>query len=570
MPKKPPELIYDVDDDPPFTTNLLLGLQHVFIITISLIFPVVIVRSIGGTPQQAEFMVSMSMLAAGVGTVLHALNRRGIGSGYLCPSVCGPSYLSASLLAANVGGLPLLFGMTSMAGLFEVMLSRIMHRLRALIPLEVTGLLVAMVGITVIPVALPNLMGRDATDTITELPELIVAIVTLGTMVGISVWSRGKMRLYSVLVGMTFGYAASIALGILNSSQIANFTEAPIAAAPNLDYFGLTFDVVLFLPFLIAIICSTLKTVGDITTCQKINDVDWKRTDMKNVSQGILADGMSAVFGGLVGAMGQSTSTSNIGLSIGTGATSRKIAFAIGGILVFLAFLPKVAMVFVVMPKPVIGATLIYAVSFTIVAGFQIIISRMLDARRTFLVGIPLILGLSVDVLPELYENVPPILQPIFSSSLSLAAVLVILLNLIFRIGMAKRQRLVLRPGVDDADTIFNFMENQGAAWGARREVIYRAISALQELFEAVSSSRLAESDLEVDVSFDEFNLDVEARYRGVPPDLSSTRPSEEDLLRDDRAAAIRLSGFMIKRYANSVKLDQKDGVCRVRLHFDH
>jgi len=569
MPRKPPELTYGVDDDLPFATNLLLGLQHIFIISISLIFPVVVVRSIGGTPQQAEFMVSMSMLAAGIGTMLHALNKRGIGSGYLCPSVCGPSYLSATLLAASVGGLPLIFGMTSIAGLFEVMLSRIMHRLRALFPPEVTGLVVAMVGITVIPVALPNLLGRDATDTITELPELIVALVTLGTMVGISVWSKGKMRLYSVLVGMALGYAASIALGVLNVSHLELLTEAPFAAAPSLDYFGLSFNFVLLLPFLIAITCSTLKTVGDITTCQKINDVDWKRTDMKNVSQGILADGLSAVIGGIVGAMGQSTSSSNIGLSIGTGATSRKIAFATGGLLVFLAFLPKLAMVFVIMPKPVMGATLIYAVSFMIIAGFQIIMSRMLDARRTFLVGIPLIMGLSVDALPELYENVPTILQPIFSSSLSLAAVLVVLLNLIFRIGIAKRQQLVLKPGVDDADSIFGFMEKQGATWGARREVIYRAISALNELFEAVTSSKLAEGDIKVDVSFDEFNLDVEARYKGVPLVLPSARPSEEDLLRDDRAA-ISLSGFMIKRYANSVKIDQKDGICRVRLHFDH
>jgi xanthine permease XanP len=243
MPKKPPELTYGVDDDPPLTTNLLLGLQHVFIISISLIFPVVVVRSIGGTPQQAEFMVSMSMLAAGIGTMLQALNRRGMGSGYLCPSVCGPSYLSASLMAASAGGLHVLFGMTSLAGLFEVFLSRFMHRLRVLFPPEVTGLVVAMVGITVIPVALPNLVGRDATDTITELPELMVALVTLGTMVGISVWSKGKMRLYSVLVGMTLGYAASIAFGILNSSHLELFTGAPLAAFPDLEYFGWSFDL---------------------------------------------------------------------------------------------------------------------------------------------------------------------------------------------------------------------------------------------------------------------------------------------------------------------------------------
>ncbi|AET65656.1 uracil-xanthine permease family protein [Methanothrix harundinacea] len=568
MAKRPPNLTYAVDDDPPLPATLLLGLQHVFLIAISLIFPVVIVRSIGGSPEEAEFMVSMSMLAAGVGTVLHALNRRGVGSGYLCPALCGPSFLSASLLAANVGGLHLLFGMTAVAGSFEVLLSRFLHRLRVLFPPEVTGLVVAMVGISVIPTALANFMGRGGADAATEIPELAVALLTLGTMVGISVWSRGRLRLYSVLVGMAMGYLASIHLGILTADHLDLFAEAPLAAVPHLDYFGWSFDVALLLPFMVAITCSSLKTIGDITTCQKINDADWKRTDMKNVSQGILADGLSAVFGGLVGTMGQSTSSSNIGLSIGTGATSRRIAFAIGGILVLLAFLPKLAMVFVVMPEPVMGATLIYSVSFMIVAGFQIIMSRMLDARRTFLVGIPLIMGLSVDALPGLYDGVPPILAPVFSSSLSLAAVLVVLLNLLFRIGISKRVRLVLRPGVDDADSIFNFLERQGSAWGARREVIYRAISATNELFEAVGSAGLAEGDIDLEVSFDEFNLDVVARYRGEPPVLPSRRPDVVDLLGEGPSAS--LAAFMVTRYANSVRVDTRDGACRVRLHFDH
>ena len=568
MAKRPLNLTYVVDDEPPLAATLLLGFQHVFLITISLIFPVVIVRSIGGTPQEAEFMVSMSMLAAGVGTVLHALNRRGVGSGYLCPALCGPSFLSASLLAANVGGLHLLFGMTAVAGSFEVLLSRFLHRLRVLFPPEVTGLVVAMVGISVIPTALANFMGRGGADAATEIPELAVALLTLGTMVGISVWSRGRLRLYSVLVGMAMGYLASIHLGILTADHLDLFAEAPLAAVPHLDYFGWSFDVALLLPFMVAITCSSLKTIGDITTCQKINDADWKRTDMKNVSQGILADGLSAVFGGLVGTMGQSTSSSNIGLSVGTGATSRRIAFAIGGILVLLAFLPKLAMVFVVMPEPVMGATLIYSVSFMIVAGFQIIMSRMLDARRTFLVGIPLIMGLSVDALPGLYDGVPPILAPVFSSSLSLAAVLVVLLNLLFRIGISKRVRLVLRPGVDDADSIFNFLERQGSAWGARREVIYRAISATNELFEAVGSAGLAEGDIDLEVSFDEFNLDVVARYRGEPPVLPSRRPDVVDLLGEGPSAT--LAAFMVTRYANSVRVDNKDGTCRIRLTFDH
>ena len=569
MSKRPPDLIYGVDDTPPLLTLLLLGVQHVFIITISLIFPVLIIRAIGGSAAQAGFMVSMAMLAAGVGTILQALNRKGIGSGYLCPALCGPSFLSASLLAAKTGGLSLLFGMTTVAGMFEVLLSRVLHRLRVLFPPEVTGTVVTMVGITVIPVAISNFMGLDATDTVTERSELIVAVVTLGAMVCTNVWCKGKLKLYPILVGMILGYTLSYLLGILGVADLRQFSQAPLLAVPDLDYFGWSFDVLLLAPFLIAITCSLLKTVGDITTCQKINDLDWKRVDMKNVSGGILADGLSAAVGGLVGTMGQSTSSSNIGLSIGTGATSRKIAFATGGILVVLAFFPKLATIFVIMPKPVMGATLLFAISFMIVAGFQIIMSRMLDVRKTFVVGISIIFGLSVDVLPGLYEHVHPWIHPIFSSSLSLAAILAVSLNLLLRLGIARRQQLVLRPGVDTTDAIFAFMEKQGAAWGARKDVIYRAISALNEFYESATLLGLAKSEITVDVSFDEFNLDVDIRYTGTLMDFPTERPTEVDLLRDTRTT-VKLAGFMIMHYVDQLKSDAKGDSCRIQFHFEH
>jgi xanthine permease XanP len=98
---------------------------------------------------------------------------------------------------------------------------------------------------------------------------------------------------------------------------------------------------------------------------------------------------------------------------------------------------------------------------------FQVITSRMLDARRTFVVGIALIFGLSVDMVPGLYRDVPNQIQSLFSSSLAISTILVVFLNLLFRIGITKRQVLELTPGVDSSQKIFEFMETQGGVWGA-------------------------------------------------------------------------------------------------------
>jgi len=316
-------------------------------------------------------------------------------------------------------------------------------------------------------------------------------------------------------------------------------------------------------------ICSSLKSVGDLTTCQKINDAEWKRPDMVNISKGILADALGCVAGGALGGMGQSTSSSNIGLSIATGTTSRIIAYAMGLILVVLAFFPKLSSLFAIMPKPIMGATLMFVLSFMIIAGFQIIMSRMIDGRKTFVVGISLIFGLTVDIMPNAFEGMHPWISPIFSSSLSLAAMTALSLNLIFRIGIAKKVKLQLMPEADSSQKIFEFMERNGGAWGARREVISRAVAGMNELMEAVIEHRLTEDAIDMDVNFDEFNLDVDIRYKGELMEFPQQSPDVAKVL-EEKEEQLRFSGFLMRKYADKITGSTKSGLTHIRMHFDH
>jgi len=180
--QKPSNLFYGVQDIPPFGMTLLLGLQHVMVMSVTLILPVLIVQAMGGTPAQAQSLIRMSLIAGGIGTILQALHKGPIGSGYLCPQLSGPAYLSTSLLAAQTGGLSLVFGMTVIAGCFEALLSRVVYRLRALFPTEVTGLVVVMVGLALVPVGVSNFVGMTSPATVSETPVLLVACLTLACM----------------------------------------------------------------------------------------------------------------------------------------------------------------------------------------------------------------------------------------------------------------------------------------------------------------------------------------------------------------------------------------------------
>lgn len=569
MAKKPANLIYGLDESPPSGTTLLLGLQHILALSSAFVYPVIVLQETGMLAAQAERMIHASMIVMGIATILQTLRHGRIGSGYLCLEQVGPAYVPVSILAVKAGGLPLLAGMTLVSGLFGVVLSRLMGRLRPLFSAEVTGTIVMMVGLALIPVAVSRFLGIAESGGVIDPLSVSIASITFFVMVGVTVWGSARLRLFSVLIGIGAGSICAYASGLVSDEHLHRLEQASLLALPSFTGEGWSFSGALLVPFLVTALASSLKAVGDLTTCQKVNDAEWKRPDMKSISGGILADACGVMLSGGVGTMGQSTSSANVGLSIATGATSRRIGFACGVILMVLAFVPKLAVLFAIMPSPVIGALLFFAASFMIVAGVQILTSRMMDARKTFVVGVSIILGLSINMLPGVYLNLPGMLQPAFASSLSVATLSALLLNLLFRIGVAQRAKLQIDPRADSSEQIFLFMENQGGAWGARREVIDRAKSAMNECVEAVSLLEPSISRIDAEVSFDEFSLDIDMRYEGELMEFPSARPADADLLEDERAVA-RLAGFLIRNYVDRVKSDRINGRSRVQFHLEH
>ncbi|HEV8617451.1 MAG TPA: solute carrier family 23 protein, partial [Methylomirabilota bacterium] len=378
--------------------------------------------------------VQGSMLATGLGTILQGFPRGPIGSGYLCPSLAGPAFVPASLVAAQTGGLSLVCGMTVLAGLVQVLFSATLRRLRALLPPEVTGVIVLMVGLSLVRLGVTNLIGVFHPDEVAELHEAMVGVLTLGVMVGVTVAGGRALRLYGVLLGIIVGYGAAYAVGGLGPAEIRPVLDAPLLALPRPAIFtGPVLDVTLLVPFLVAALSSTAKTVGDLTTCQRINDAHWDGPEMHAIQRGTMADALSVVSAGLVGGLGQSTSSSNVGLAVATGITSRRIAFWAGGLFAALGLVPMLAMTVVVMPKPVRGATLVFVACFMIVAGIQLVVTRPFNPRRTFVVGGAIIAGLTVDVLPFVLQGLPRTIRMLASSDIAAATIVAIGLNLLLR-----------------------------------------------------------------------------------------------------------------------------------------
>jgi xanthine permease XanP len=565
--KKPTGLLYDVDDTPPPLVRLGVSIQHVFLISVGWLYVVVMVNAVGGTATQAEDLIRMSMIAAGLATILQG--TRGIlGSGYFCPLSSSLTYLPSSILALRTGGFSLLFGMVASAGFMTGVLSRMTSRLRALFPPEVTGLMVAMSGLQLIALGCPRFVGYAGAGSIPRPHTFLVGLATLSAMVCATVWNRGKLHALPMLIGLSLGYGLSMLSGDLPWNEFLQELSAPWVSLPHRAVTGLSFRVSMLAPFLIACLTASLKTVGDLTLCQKINDADWKRTDMESVSGGILANGIGTLFSGLSGGVAQNTVSSSVGLSLATGTTSRSLGWSTGLLVMGLAFFPKLAAILAMMPAPVVGATLIYSACFIVIGGLQLLTSRMLDARRIFAVGIALIFGLSVEISPDLYAHVPDVVRPIFGSSVALATVLVVFLSVLFRFGVAQQIKFKVEPGPSAFDTIHYMVEEQGATWGMRRDVAMRAEHAINETVNSVALLNPRLKELQIELAFDEFKLDAEIEYEGLPLEIADAAPSVEDLGTDRGIAA--LSTFMIRQFADRVRIRERKGVCRVLIHLAH
>lgn len=565
--RKPPNLLYGVEDRPPLPVTLLNGLQHAGVIAINLVYPVIVFRTAGAASDVIASLLSVGLAILGISTFLQALHRGPVGSGYLCPSTFTATYLAPSVLAAKTGGLSLVFGMTILTGLFEALLAPALHRLRAYVPAELSGLVILLIGLTAGLVAARTLLGDASGAPSTQ--EWIVAGITMTVTLVLNIWGRGLARMLCALIGMCCGYIAAAALGVLSASELAPVDSAPWIALPDLGHVSWSFDLGLVAAFAIAALAAAMKAVGTLTVCQRTNDADWVRPDGATNARGVLADSLGTSLSGLLGGVGINTSTPSVGLASATGVASRVIAYAVGAIFLVLALTPKLAALLAVMPRAVMASALLFAACFIVINGLQVVTSRLLDARRTIVIGLGLIAGMAVESIPAISAAATGSMKPIIGSSLVFGTLVALVLNMIFRLGVRQTVRLTIDPAAYVPASVDEFLRKQGAAWGARPDVVTRAIFGVGQLVEAALEHGNPPGSLDLQASFDEFKLDVRLSYEGSAIEFPERRPSIAEI-QDSDDGARRLAGFMLRRNADRVRAEQQGPRAVIWFHFDH
>jgi NCS2 family nucleobase:cation symporter-2 len=426
-----------------------------------------------------------------------------------------------------------------------------------------------MVGASQVTLALSRFLGFERGAQRLDLNYLFVAFVTLAMLAGLTVWGKGPVRLFSSVITLVVGYVLANSFGFISAAQWTEVGRARWIDVPRIHPPGLSFDPNLILPFLILGLSAAMKCSGDLAVSEKLSDADWKRTDLRRGQAALFTFGLGTMLSSLAGGFALMSSSSNIGLAAATGAASRYVGYACGGILISLAFFPKLVALLTIVPAPVAGAMFLLVVSYNLIAGMQIIMSRMMETRHTYVVGFSLLFGLGAESLPELADQLPNYVRPLVSSGLTVATVMVVLTNALFHLGTSRRQTTRLTPDLDSMDHLCEFIEDFAAQWGARREITSRAVSAMMEFFESLIGNELVTvGEVEVSAYFDEYRLDFSIRYRGRMLEIPSARP--QITFDSDPAELVRLSGYMLSKLADSVKSSSSGGLVQLDIHFDH
>jgi xanthine permease XanP len=562
---RPIDLIYSVDEVPPPAILIISALQHVAVMAITLIFPLILAREANLSENQVLDLVSLSMLGLGFATVSFSIRSHFVGSGYLSPAAYTAIYLGPSLFALRRGGLDLVFGMTITAGIIQLGVAPLLKRLRALLPPEIAGLVIAIVGLALASLGVRYSLGIDNGQAVKP-KYIVVAGASLATMCILNIWTKGYGKMFCVLIGIVVGYAVSFAVGILDLSAIVPDSGVALFRLPRLDHVGLSFDVNLLAPFIVASLAATLRVMGDISNAQRLNDSDWVRPSFTSLAGGVSANGVAMIFCGLVGSFGINSYSSSIGLSGATGVTSRSVGYAIGMAFAILALVPPAAACFAAMPLPVMGAALFFTAAFVLTSGLQMITARMLDARKNLVIGFSFAMAVVADIYHDAFTAVPSVLQPIFGNGLVLGTTCAVLLNLITRIGVRQRASIKLAPGGINREAVEQFLSEQGARWAARRDVINRATFGVVQLLEVLGDPP---DGIEVEASFDEFNLNVRVKYLGAPLDIPERKPTPREIVASEDGERL-LAGYLLRRSADRITSRQSGDAAEVVLHYDH
>ena len=430
------ELIYGLNDRPPLRETLFAALQHLLAIFVAIITPpLIIAGALKLDVETTSFLVSMALFASGVSTFIQCRRIGGIGTGLLCIQGTSFSFIGPIISAGLTGGLPVIFGACMAASTVEMLISRLLKYTRKIITPLVSGIVVTLIGMSLIKVGITACGGgavAKSNGTFGSFEHVGLAALVLLLIIFFNRSSNRYLRMSSIVIGLVIGYAVAWCMGLVDFSSVQSYGGFNI---PVPFKYGLSFDWSAFIALGLVYLITAIEAYGDITANSLISGEPVEgKTFVKRASGGILADGFNSMLAGVFNSFPNSVFAQNNGMIQLTGGGSRYVGYYIAGFLILLGLFPAVGLVFSLMPEPVLGGATLLMFGTVASAGIRIIAAQTIDRKATLVMALSFSLGLSVELVPEILSQLPETVRNIFSSGITTGGVIAILANALIRI----------------------------------------------------------------------------------------------------------------------------------------
>ena len=557
---------YEPDERCPLPVAIGVGVQGIIIgIAPTVLIVAITALAAGEDESYLSWAVFAALIISGVGTALQAAKIGRLGGGHVLIMGATPNFIAVSVLAIEEGGPAMLASLIVLSSLFYLALAAWLPLLRRIITPVVSGTVLMLIAAMILPIAFDRLQEVPEGSSLAAGP--CVAAVTLVAATMLMLRGPRTWRPWSLLLGIAAGCVAAIPFGLYDFERLsaASWVGIPDSGFPGLDltpsagFWGL-------LPmFLIVTLVQVIKGIGDGVVVQQVSRRRPRAIDFRLIQGSTYANGVCVLLSGITGTPPTTFySSSTVSLINLTGVSARSAGYAVGGLLVVLAFFPKITSVLLSIPSPVLGGFLLIAIGMLFVEGIQTLARADLDPQKAIVVGLAFSIGLGMQHQNILADLLGSPWGALLGNGMTIGTATAILLTAFLELTSPRRQRLEVRLDIADLPRIDAFLQEVAAKMGWDATATERLRSAGEE---TLSSLLQPDDDYPAGQAP---SLIVVARPEGGTVEMEFLAVFDEDNL-EDRLAYLdeqtetfderELSFRLLRHYASSVRHQKYHGL---------
>lgn len=408
--------------------NIALSLQHLLAMYAgAVVVPIIIAGALDYTPEQTSYIIAADIAICAIATLLQVYKGKYIGIGL--PVVMATTFtgIGPIVQAGTEHGLAVAYGSVFAAGIIMLFLAPVFAKLNRLFPTLVTGIVVSLIGLTLIPVSINYLAGGDGATNYGSIENLIVGGVTFAIILLLYRYTKGFVQSISILIGMLAGMLIAGFFGQLDfaSVQTASWFQIPIPFKIT----HLEFEIGSIVSLVIVGIVTIIEATGNYLALGSMMDQKIEESDFK---KGYFSAAIAFMISGIFNTNPQTAFSQNLGVVQMSGVKKREVILNLVVLMLIAGFIPKIGIIATAVPTPVLGGAMIFLFGNVLAYGMSVIGSVDLSGNNSLIVGAAIVMGLGVTVNPEAFAQLPAWISWITSSGIVAGTIVAVLLNLFF------------------------------------------------------------------------------------------------------------------------------------------